>query len=281
MFRFIAPCPALCALMLLGCNAVDGNANRGDAGTQGQDAGTSTRAGVGGRSALAKEFPCLGESGVHTQEGGNTRGPEPLCTNLNAEARCVGTTTAKDVDRTCSSDADCVWATFAPSCVDHCYTSAIVSKAGAKVIADAVDELESDVCSRFDDAGCTYLPSGCPPPGGPSDPICDAGQCVGLSGCGLGPHRAAPLIAEELPTLAEGCTTDEECRVEHPSACDWSCPVPALVAKVNTVRYNGLLASIRTACDGTQAGTGGCPIPPCDPAPDPEAVCRDGTCVAR
>ena len=122
----------------------------------------------------------------------------------------MGSKAQEDADRSCSSDADCVWAQSAPSCVDACQTAAIVSKAGAKSVAAAVAELESGVCSRFEDAGCVYLASGCPQRA-PADPVCNAGRCSALSGCALGPHRAATLLAKGLPALAEDCATDDDC----------------------------------------------------------------------
>jgi hypothetical protein len=188
--------------------------------------------------------------------------------------------TQADADRACSSDSDCVWATYVPSCVDHCYTAAVVSKAGAKVIAKTVDELDADVCSRFDDAGCIYLASGCPLAEA-FGPACVDGECMPVSACIVAPRRASEFLAQQLPPLADGCSTDDDCIVEHPSACSWSCPQePAFIAKANAQRYQQLTRSADELCKRMNFGSA-CEIPPCEPPPEVEAVCKDGTCVAR
>jgi hypothetical protein len=221
-------------------------------------------------------FACI-DGGGPSQASGSARGPQPLCSNLNAEASCLAAEASTTAERSCESDVDCVAISFAPACVDGCATRASVSKAGADAVATALESINSTSCERFDAAGCVVLPSGCPPPL-PADPVCEEGQCAWLTGCALGTRRSTRLLTAASAALAAGCESDADCSVQFPSACPWSCPDAAiLVATPHSAELTSLLRELQGTCE--QAAAGDCPVPPCLPPQQVEPRCEAGTCV--
>lgn len=122
---------------------------------------------------------CLERTGGTPNEGG-TRGPQPICGTLNAEASCLTGELATTVSLDCESNDDCVIAPNRSDCTDSCNSGMAVSLQGASELAAGLVSINETTCQDFDDEGCAYHISGCTPI--PQLAArCEDGQCVGKS----------------------------------------------------------------------------------------------------
>jgi hypothetical protein len=136
---------------------------------------------------------CGGSSQGNVQRGHTTSssGRPAICDALHAEAGSELASAAAAADRSCATDADCVFFDGSPSCAIRC-GGEVVSRSGAETLGGVVSHIERTVCT----AACaeTYPP--CPPQ--PTWAACLEGLCSSF------PAEAWDSLALELVNAEPG-----------------------------------------------------------------------------
>jgi hypothetical protein len=123
---------------------------------------------IGALCALAG---CTGSWNGGVQGDRTTSSGRPaVCEAIGAEAGAELTSAAAAADRTCATDADCVFFDASPSCAIRC-GGEVVSRSGAGTLGAAVSDIERTVCTP--ECAETYPP--CPPR--PTWAACLDGAC--------------------------------------------------------------------------------------------------------
>lgn len=202
------------------------------------------------------------------------------CWALTREARCQAIEAVSPDLLECESSDDCERVSLSVSCNDFCNPSTALAKTAPATFRDALAEIDERVCGERETLGCPGMVISCDP-GPPTLPVCVAGHCALVSGCIAGVRSANDKFAEQLPALAEGCSSDVDCRLESPSACEWGCPTTAYVSSIHQQEYESLLGEVTADCGLASAEGRTCQsVAMCPAAEANVAVCKAGTCVA-
>jgi hypothetical protein len=183
-------------------------------------------------------------------------------------------------DKTCATDADCVWASTSSDCNDSCGT--VVSVEGDKTLQAAIDELNTGLCASFDaDCGAPIaLP--CVAPG---NTICLDGHCAVFGGASaLTCDQLAAYAKQQIEAAAAmdlSCSSDADCSYwSYPqlSTCSSSCD-PVLVSAQGAASVQAAIDELNTTIC-TQYQQQQCPpIVPLPCAAFGGASCVNGQCV--
>lgn len=239
---------------------------------------------------------CLERTGATVNEAG-TRGPQPTCGTLNAEAACLATELAATVSLECDTSADCVIAPHRPDCTDSCGNGIVVSNAGADDLAAGLAGINEAVCAEFDEQGCSYLPSGCPLPP-KTIAACEESQCVAKF-VHNGFECSNAVLLEDTPAcedyeaearcqrdamladLSNTCTIDDDCIefTDMPECTSPDCSGSTVIAASSLADANTGLEAINAGiCSGATDSACEYTGPPCNwLALNPRCVA--GACV--
>lgn len=80
------------------------------------------------------------------------------CSERSAEAASLFLDIA-DANRVCSNDSDCVVASNDSNCTSGC--GLVLNKAGAAEFANAVEDINQNVCNNFRADGCSFAGPDC------------------------------------------------------------------------------------------------------------------------
>jgi hypothetical protein len=241
---------------------------------------------------------CLERTGADPNEAG-TRGPQPVCGTLNAEALCRAAELVSTVASECEDKQDCVVVHRNLECVDSCNSSVVVSARGAAELAVGLASIDETICRDFSEEGCTYIATGCTP-ASKTVALCEEGQCVAghvqygfecsntvlideTPTCGAFEAEALCQRDQMLAQLQNSCAKDDECVVFYaqPACAENDCTGNVVVAAMALAEAEAGMAAIS---DGIcrQADDLACEYPgaPCL-AGEVTPRCKAGQCVAE
>lgn len=239
---------------------------------------------------------CLERTGMTPSEG-NTRGPQPICGTLQAEALCQAAELVATVPSLCEADGDCIVARGIPECADSYGSGAVVSKKGAAELSAGLASIDETICRDFEVEGCTYYASGGPPLP-ETVALCEAGRCVaGFVQYAFECSNA--VLIDETPTcedyetearcerdqmlanLINECTRDDDCTAfyEMPDCTTRDCSGGTVIAASSEGDANAGLAAINAGiCSGVTEGACEYGGPPCSSL-ELNPRCVAGACV--
>jgi hypothetical protein len=105
-----------------------------------------------------------------TQDGG----AGSSCADLSVSMSAAAAEADRNVDRTCSTSADCNVVMLVNKCFESC-TYEAASDSGAKDLENALSAMETQFCGTFSDAGCKVTRLPCP---APPTATCQNGKCA-------------------------------------------------------------------------------------------------------
>jgi len=101
-----------------------------------------------------------------------------ICSQLANEANEARVEELAGAHYSCSSDADCVVATFGLTCADECEPAArAVARSSEAALRAAIEKVEDTTCADFTQQGCQVEVSTCTPARGIPTARCTDAEC--------------------------------------------------------------------------------------------------------